>query len=90
MTQKSKLITPQMVLLVLICIAGVPMLSIGTPFLLDSWWALIPVGIVLVLIIIRTALEDKTLQKKLEDNKEYSQKVPYRLFPGIWWGIVKA
>jgi protein-S-isoprenylcysteine O-methyltransferase Ste14 len=36
------------------------------------------------LLILRTALEDKTLQKELPGYAEYVQRVRYRLFPGIW------
>jgi protein-S-isoprenylcysteine O-methyltransferase Ste14 len=52
--------------------------------ILGSLWALIPGAIMAVLFIIRTALEDSTLQKELEGYKEYAQKVKYRLIPGIW------
>ena len=34
--------------------------------------------------LIRTALEDKTLQAELPGYAEYAQKTRYRLFPGIW------
>jgi protein-S-isoprenylcysteine O-methyltransferase Ste14 len=47
-------------------------------------WAWIPSAIMAILFIIRTALEDKTLQNELEGYKEYAQKVQYRLMPGIW------
>lgn len=36
------------------------------------------------LVAIRTALEDRTLQKKLPGYLEYSREVRYRLIPGIW------
>jgi protein-S-isoprenylcysteine O-methyltransferase Ste14 len=37
-----------------------------------------------VVIIIRTALEDKTLQEELPGYKEFTKKTKYRLLPGIW------
>jgi len=37
-----------------------------------------------LLTIIRTALEDKTLQEELDGYKEYAARVRYRLLPGIW------
>jgi hypothetical protein len=40
--------------------------------------------LVLIIFIIRTALEDKTLLRELEGYGGYSQKVKYRLFPFIW------
>jgi protein-S-isoprenylcysteine O-methyltransferase Ste14 len=54
------------------------------PFLLGSWWALIPGGLMIVIFIIRTALEDKTLIAELPGYAEYAQRVRYRLLPGIW------
>jgi protein-S-isoprenylcysteine O-methyltransferase Ste14 len=37
-----------------------------------------------LLILLRTALEDRTLQLELEGYKEYAARVKYRLVPGIW------
>jgi protein-S-isoprenylcysteine O-methyltransferase Ste14 len=51
---------------------------------LGSLWALIPAGLITLLGILRTALEDKTLQNELPGYKEYTQRVLYRLLPGIW------
>lgn len=58
--------------------------SIAAPFLLGSVWALIPGIIAAVLMIVRTALEDRTLQSELPGYSDYVQKVRYRLIPGIW------
>jgi protein-S-isoprenylcysteine O-methyltransferase Ste14 len=54
------------------------------PILLDSLWAFVPAVLLGIVMVIRTALEDKTLQAELSGYKEYSQKTRYRLFPGIW------
>lgn len=54
------------------------------PLLLDSTWAFIPAMLLAIIMVIRTALEDKTLQTELHGYKEYAQKTRYRLFPGIW------
>ncbi len=57
---------------------------LGTPVLLGSSWAIL-LGIVMVaLIVVRTALEDKTLQNELPGYQEYAQQVRYRLLPGVW------
>lgn len=37
-----------------------------------------------LLLIVRTALEDQTLRRKLDGYAEYCLKVRYRLLPGIW------
>jgi protein-S-isoprenylcysteine O-methyltransferase Ste14 len=59
-------------------------MSWGTAFLLGSWWALIPAVLNIVLFLIRTALEDSTLQAELPGYKEYAARVRYRLIPGVW------
>jgi protein-S-isoprenylcysteine O-methyltransferase Ste14 len=35
-------------------------------------------------LVIRTALEDRTLQKELPGYAEYTRRVQYRLLPSIW------
>jgi protein-S-isoprenylcysteine O-methyltransferase Ste14 len=52
--------------------------------LLASWWALLPSGVCVILIILRTALEDRTLQAELTGYVDYARQVRYRLLPGIW------
>jgi len=37
-----------------------------------------------VLLFIRTYLEDKTLQRELEGYTDYTNEARYRLLPGIW------
>ena len=54
------------------------------PLLLNSLWAFIPAVLLAIVMIIRTALEDKTLQAELPGYKEFVQKTKYRLLPGIW------
>ncbi|MBI2332279.1 MAG: isoprenylcysteine carboxylmethyltransferase family protein [Chloroflexi bacterium] len=54
------------------------------PLLLDSLWAWIPTILLGIVMIVRTALEDKTLQAELPGYKEFTQKIKYRLLPGIW------
>ena len=58
--------------------------ELGTPFLLGSWWALIAGVLGALLMIARTALEDRTLRAELDGYAEYSQTVRARLLPGIW------
>jgi protein-S-isoprenylcysteine O-methyltransferase Ste14 len=64
--------------------AGMILMIISLPLLLGSLWALIPAGIGVILIIIRTYLEDITLQKELRGYKDYIMKVKHMLVPGIW------
>ncbi|MEA3440444.1 MAG: isoprenylcysteine carboxylmethyltransferase family protein [Chloroflexota bacterium] len=58
--------------------------TIGTSLLLGSFWALIPAGIIAVLLIIRTVLEDKTLLEELPGYQAYANRVSWRLLPGFW------
>jgi protein-S-isoprenylcysteine O-methyltransferase Ste14 len=63
---------------------GVILLMLCYPFSLGSLYTLIPAVIIVILFVIRTVLEDKTLQQELPGYKEYAQNVRYRLFPLIW------
>jgi protein-S-isoprenylcysteine O-methyltransferase Ste14 len=51
---------------------------------LGTWWALVPATLIGVLMVIRTTLEDRTLQAELPGYAEYAQQVGYRLLPGVW------
>lgn len=52
--------------------------------LLGSLWALIPASLVAVGTVVRTALEDRTLQQELPGYAEYARQTRYRLLPGVW------
>jgi protein-S-isoprenylcysteine O-methyltransferase Ste14 len=58
--------------------------ALSTPILLGSLWALLFAIPIAVLMIIRTAKEDRLLQQELPGYKEYAQQVKYRLMPGVW------
>lgn len=57
---------------------------LGQPLLFGSWWAFIPAVLTILAFVIRTTLEDKTLQKELPNYAEYARQVRYRLLPGLW------
>jgi protein-S-isoprenylcysteine O-methyltransferase Ste14 len=63
---------------------GAILTMICTPLALGSWWALVPGGIGSLAMIVRTALEDNTLQNELPGYAAYAQQTPYRLLPGVW------
>ena len=63
---------------------GTILFYLATPFLFGSRWAMIPAGLAVAVMVIRTALEDRTLQAELPGYKEYAGRVRYRLLPGIW------
>jgi protein-S-isoprenylcysteine O-methyltransferase Ste14 len=64
--------------------AGSVLGALGVPLMLGSWWTFAPAGAVVLLFIIRTALEDQTLRKELEGYEAYAQRTRFRLIPGIW------
>jgi len=57
---------------------------LSTPLLLASTWAFIPALISVILLVIRTALEDRTLHAELPGYAEYAARVRFRLIPGVW------
>ena len=59
-------------------------LCVGIPLALGSYWALVPTALGVVVLVVRTALEDRTLQRELDGYKEYALRVCYRLIPGVW------
>ena len=63
---------------------GAIIFTSGMPFLLESWWAVIPSILAVLLYVIRTDLEDRTLKAELPGYTEYAEKVKFRLIPGIW------
>jgi protein-S-isoprenylcysteine O-methyltransferase Ste14 len=64
--------------------AGAILFELAVPILLASWGALITGGLGAILLILRTALEDRTLQAELAGYMDYARQVRYRLVPGIW------
>ncbi|GAA0681524.1 isoprenylcysteine carboxylmethyltransferase family protein [Marinobacterium maritimum] len=51
---------------------------------LGSLWTLIPAAMATIIAVIRTALEDQTLQEELPGYRDYAQRVRYRLIPWIY------
>jgi protein-S-isoprenylcysteine O-methyltransferase Ste14 len=64
--------------------AGAIVAGLSTPLLLGSLWGLIPAVLSAALYVVRTALEDRTLQQELPGYAEYAQQTRYRLLPGVW------
>lgn len=55
-----------------------------TSLVLGSVWGLIPAAFMVVQLVVRTYLEDTTLQKELPGYTDYAKKVRHRLIPGVW------
>jgi protein-S-isoprenylcysteine O-methyltransferase Ste14 len=64
--------------------AGLVVFMLASALALESLWALIPAGTVAIVLIVRTALEDRTLLAELAGYKAYAQRTRYRLLPGVW------
>ena len=64
--------------------AGAIIFNLAVPILLDSLWAFIPTVVIVFVLILRTALEDRFLMAELPGYSSYAQQVRYRLIPGIW------
>jgi protein-S-isoprenylcysteine O-methyltransferase Ste14 len=63
---------------------GMIAVELGSAAMLGSGLALIIGAVSAVLFIVRTALEDRVLQKELPGYPEFAQKTRYRLIPGVW------
>ena len=58
--------------------------ALGFPLLFGSLWSIIPICIMIILLITRTNLEDKTLKNELKGYLEYSNKTRYKIIPYVW------
>lgn len=58
--------------------------DLALPFVLGSFWAIIPAIAAAGILLKRTDLEDGMLILELEGYEEYASIVKYRLVPGVW------
>ncbi len=63
---------------------GAILYELAVPILLASWPAAIPSGLGAILLVLRTSLEDRTLQAELPGYADYARQVRNRLLPGVW------
>ena len=67
-----------------------PMYAVGVimfiawPLALGSWITLLLAPLWILIIVIRTYFEDKTLFKELDGYVDYTNRVKYRIIPGVW------
>jgi protein-S-isoprenylcysteine O-methyltransferase Ste14 len=64
--------------------AGGIIFFLTTPLILSSLWTFVPAGLTMCITVVRTFLEDKTLQNELDGYGDYTKQVRYRLLPGVW------
>jgi protein-S-isoprenylcysteine O-methyltransferase Ste14 len=63
---------------------GLALWPLATPLLLRSRWALAPALLAAGWVVVRTALEDRLLRRRLAGYAGYAARVRHRLVPGIW------
>lgn len=64
--------------------AGAIVYFAGTALLLGSWWGLAAVLAFIMLLAIRTFIEEKTLRTGLQGYDDYAARVRYKLIPMVW------
>lgn len=63
---------------------AVILVALLVPLFLGSLFALIPAAMTAGLFVLRTALEDRTLQNELPGYAEYAERVRWKLIPRLW------
>ncbi|MBS1651083.1 MAG: isoprenylcysteine carboxylmethyltransferase family protein [Bacteroidetes bacterium] len=63
---------------------GMTISLLSVPFITGSIWSFVTTFIAVILLFIRTYLEDKMLMDELKGYKEYAEKTKYKLIPKIW------
>jgi protein-S-isoprenylcysteine O-methyltransferase Ste14 len=58
--------------------------TLGFPLLFGSLWSIIPVCFSIILLIVRTNLEDQTLKSELSGYTDYANRTRFKLIPFIW------
>lgn len=64
--------------------AGIIVSLPGGTLILGSGWALVPVILMVLLFVWRTAREDRALHEELAGYTDYAKTTRFRLIPGIW------
>ena len=64
--------------------AGLCLFMLASALALESLYALIPAALVVMVLIVRTALEDRMLLEELPGYEAYAQQTRFRLLPGVW------
>ena len=58
--------------------------ALGISLVFATPYVCLTAMVISAVIVLRTYLEDRMLQEKLDGYLDYAQHVPYRLIPGIW------
>lgn len=60
------------------------LMFMAMPLVLGSWWALLPFGLYIPVIVSRTLDEERLLRKELAGYDDYCSKVRWRIIPFVW------
>lgn len=63
---------------------GALIMMVGMPLALASYWGLLTIIPGVLVFVARITDEEKALRQELDGYDEYTQKVHYRLLPGVW------
>ena len=63
---------------------GALIMMVGMPLALASYWALLTIIPGVLVFAARISDEEKALRQDLDGYEEYTEKVHYRLVPGVW------
>jgi len=63
---------------------GILILVLGAPLALGSWWGLLFMLVIIPILMLRIADEEKMLRSELDGYGAYARRVRYRLMPGVW------
>jgi protein-S-isoprenylcysteine O-methyltransferase Ste14 len=63
---------------------GALIMLVGMPLALDSYWGLLTLMPAVAVLVLRIVDEEKMLRQELAGYVDYTNKVHYRLVPGVW------
>lgn len=63
---------------------GMLLSLLAFPLVLQAYWAFVPATVGAVLLLLRTALEDRFLHARLPGYPEYAARTRWRLIPGLF------
>lgn len=63
---------------------GVIGMYLASPIALGSYWAVLPALLIVPILVVRILDEEATLRHKLAGYTAYTERVKYRLLPGVW------
>ncbi len=64
--------------------ASAAVMFFATPIALGSWWGLLPMAVVPMILVPRILNEEKVLRGGLEGYNDYCDEVRWRILPLVW------